>query len=92
MTTIRIWGKNSSLPKNSQYKERKEIDPVKFPNIVNLNIDYLLSTDYNLFENEYFSLCENLNINPTPIPVRGYILNYLDRRNNNSINVIPRFK
>ena len=92
VTTIRIWGKNSSLPKNSQYKERKEIDPVKFPNVVNLNIDYLLSTDYNLFENEYFSLCENLNINPTPIPVRGYILNYLDRRNNYSLKVTPRIK
>ena len=92
VTTIRIWGKNSALPNNSQYKERKEIYPVDAQNVINVNIDYLLSTDYKKFEDEYFTLCENLDINPTPIPVRGYILNYLDRRNNNSNKVIPRTK
>ena len=45
-----------------------------------------------IFEDEYFSLCENLNIQPNPIPVRGYILNYLDRRNNYSNKVVPRIK
>ena len=37
---------------------------------------------------KYFQLCEKLLINPTPIPVRGYILNYLDRLNNNKNKVI----
>ena len=89
--TIRIWGKNSYLP-NTQYKTRKEVNPVDAPNVVNVNIDYLLSKDFGKFEDEYFTLCKNLDINPTPIPVRGYILNYLDRRNNYSNKVIPRIK
>ena len=90
-TTIRIWGKNSAIP-NTQYNLRKEVKPVNASNVVNVNIDNLLSTDYIVFEDEYFSLCENLKINPTPIPVRGYILNYLDRRNNYSLKVTPRIK
>ena len=90
-TTIRIWGKNSAIP-NTQYNLRKEVKPVDASNVVNVNIDNLLSTDYIVFEDEYFSLCENLKINPTPIPVRGYILNYLDRRNNYSLKVTPRIK
>ena len=90
-TTIRIWGKNSTMP-NTQYRTRKEIDPVDASNVVNVNIDNFLSTDYKTFEDEYFTLCEKLNISPTPIPVRGYILNYLDRRNNYSNKVIPRVK
>lgn len=90
-TTIRIWGKNESMP-DTQYKTRKEIDPVSATNVVNVNIDRLLSPDYLTFENEYFSLCENLSITASPIPVRGYILNYLDRRNNYSNKVIPLIK
>jgi len=90
-TTIRIWGKNSTMP-DTQYNSRKEIDPVDASNVINVNIDNFLSTDYKTFEDEYFMLCEKLNINPTPIPVRGYILNYLDRRNNYSNKVIPRIK
>ena len=77
---------------DTQYKSRKKIDPIDAANVVNVNIDNLLSLNYNIFEDEYFSLCENLKINPTPIPVRGYILNYLDRRNNYSNKVIPRIK
>ena len=90
-TTIRIWGKNESMP-DTQYKTRKEIDPVDAPNVVNVNIDNFLSTNYNVFQDEYFTMCENLGINPTPIPVRGYILNYLDRRNNYSLKLIPQTK
>ena len=90
-TTIRIWGNNESMP-NTQYKSRKKINPIKATNVVNVNIDNLLSLNYNIFEDEYFSLCENLSITPTPIPVRGYILNYLDRRNNYSNKVIPLIK
>ena len=89
--TIRIWGKNSVMP-NTQYNKIVEVGPVNASNVVNVNIDNLLSTDYIIFEDEYFSLCENLNIQPNPIPVRGYILNYLDRRNNYSNKVVPRIK
>ena len=85
------WGKNESMP-DTQYKTRKEIDPVSATNVVNVNIDRLLSPDYLTFENEYFSLYENLSITASPIPVRGYILNYLDRRNNYSNKVIPLIK
>ena len=77
---------------DTQYNLRKEVKPVDASNVVNVNIDNLLSTDYLVFEEEYFNMCENLNLNPTPIPVRGYILNYLDRRNNYSNKVIPLIK
>ena len=90
-TTIRIWGKNSAMP-DTQYNLRKEVKPVDASNVVNVNIDNLLSTDYLVFEEEYFNMCENLNINPTPIPVRGYILNYLDRRNNYINKVVPKIR
>jgi len=90
ITTIRLHG--PAYRKKGMYAKNIITDPVRQSNVINVNINNILSTDYSEFENEYFSMCENLNINPTPIPVRGYILNYLDRLNNNSNNVIPRIK
>ena len=73
-------------------QEKKLHNPIEQNNVVNININNLLSSEYPIFEKEYFDLCNNLSINATPIPVRGYILNYLDRLNNNSNKVIPRIK
>tara|TARA_Y100001937_G_scaffold84267_1_gene114024 strand:+ start:889 stop:1674 length:786 start_codon:yes stop_codon:yes gene_type:complete len=88
MTVIRLCGKPFRKKVDDQFTH-----PVQhLSNVINVNINKLLSHDYITFEKEYFSLCNNLNINATPIPVRGYILNYLDRLNNNSNNVIPRMK
>ena len=91
ITVIRVCGK--PFRRKGQYAKFKTTNPVEnLKNVVNVNINNLLSYDYPTFEKEYFGLCSNLNINATPIPVRGYILNYLDRLNNNSNNVIPRIK
>ena len=86
--TVRICG---SFPKRGdQYANSIVTDAVDKSNVINLQLQNILSTDYKTFESEYFQLCEKLLINPTPIPVRGYILNYLDRLNNNKNKVIPR--
>lgn len=87
---VRICG---SFPeRGDQYTNSKVTDPVDAYNVINLQLQNILSKDYKTFEKEYFELCEKLLINPTPIPVRGYILNYLDRLNNNKNKVIPRIK
>lgn len=88
--TIRICGHNAN--RNKMYARKETTYPIEQNNVVNININNLLSVDYSIFEKEYFNLCNNLNINATPIPVRGYILNYLDRINNHSNKVIPRIK
>ena len=87
---IRICG---SFPeRGDQYTNPKITLPVDKDNVINLQLENILSKDYKTFEKEYFELCEKLLINPTPIPVRGYILNYLDRLNNHKNKVIPRIK
>ena len=75
-----------------QYANAKITEPVDNNNVINVQLENLLSQDYKQFETEYFDLCKNLTINPTPIPVRGYILNYLDRLRNHKNQVIPRIK
>ena len=74
--------------RGDQYTNTIITEPVNNNNVINLQLENLLSTDYKTFELKYFQLC--ILINPTPIPVRGYILNYLDRLNNNKNQVIPR--
>ena len=85
---IRICGSFSE--RGDQYTNSRVTDPVSKNNVINLQLQNILSTDYKTFESEYFQLCKKLLIHPNPIPVRAYILNYLDRLNNNKNNIIPR--
>lgn len=85
---IRICGSFSE--RGDQYTNSNITTPVNEDNVINLQLHNILSKEYKTFEKEYFELCEKLLINPTPIPVRGYILNYLDRLNNNKNSVVPR--
>lgn len=89
--SVRIYGKVIPRP-NTQWNSTNAILPVTNENVINVDIDKILSKDYRTFESEYFLMCNNLKIRPSPIPVRGYILNFLDRINNYSNNVIPRVK
>ena len=74
---IRIWG--SSAMRDTYYDNGVFTHPISAPNVVNVNINKLLNPDYDVFLAEYLELCNNLNITPTIIPVRGYILNYNER-------------
>ena len=85
---IRICGNFPN--RGDQYTNSRVTDPVSKNNVINLQLQNILSTDYKTFESEYFQLCKKLLIHPNPIPVRGYILNYLDRLNNNKNTIIPR--
>jgi len=87
---VRICGSFSN--RGDQYANAKITEPVDNNNVINVQLENLLSQDYKQFETEYFDLCKELTINPTPIPVRGYILNYLDRLRNHKNQVIPRIK
>ena len=85
---IRVCGSFSS--RGDQYTNSNVTYPISEENVINSKLENILSLDYKTFETEYFKLCHNLKIRPTPIPVRGYILNYLDRLNNHKNKVIPR--
>jgi len=93
MTVIRVYGPPyRKIGMYAEYSKSATVQPIERDNVINVNINNILSTNYVTFEKEYFNLCKNLKINPTPIPVRGYILNYLDRLSNYSNNVTPRVK
>jgi len=90
--SVRIFGKTTPHPNTQWGFNNFDVLPVKDSNVVNVDIDKILSKDYRTFETEYLLMCNNLQIKPSPIPVRGYILNFLDRINNYSNSVIPRLK
>ena len=76
---IRIIG---NLPNRFNHTENKykQIMSEKHINTYNVNINNLLSIDYDIFLDEYLNLCRYLNIEPKINSVRSFILMWLDKQ------------
>ena len=75
---IRIVGNSSKLNRKilrstHSYQVNKALLPINEPNTYNLNINNLVSKDYNAFLNEYKDLCTYLNIEVKIDKVREFI-------------------
>jgi len=55
------------------------IKPYELNHVYNVNIPYLFSSDYSLFETEYVSLINYFDFKPQLNRVRAFILRYLER-------------
>ena len=88
ITTIRLYG--PAYRKKGMYAKNIITDPVRQNNVVNVNINNILSTDYTEFENEYFTMCNNLNINPTQGNAEFKILTDFEAKNAVSPDAVPQ--
>jgi hypothetical protein len=74
--TIGYLKRINDLFKNQQTR----LEPVIKDNVINIRIDKLLSENYNEFEEEYFTLCQSLNIFPQINSVRSFILLWIEKQ------------
>lgn len=74
---------------NPQGYKDKNITVENHVNTYNLNINNLLSTDYNIFIDEYLKLCTYFNLEPMINSVRSFILMWLDKQTRGN-SVLPQ--
>ena len=80
---IRIYGDIHAMnvegnPVRSK-KQDRVVKPINVKEMYNLNINKLLSDNYDYFESEYLSLCNYLNCTTNISNVRSFILNIRER-------------
>ena len=79
MTIVRVIGNKKQLGRNLQ-SLKEFFEPVNEPNTHNININKLVSEDYELFLCEYTNLCKFLNINMNTHKVRKFIEEWVARQ------------
>lgn len=65
--------------KGIRSKQELEFRPIQSDNVYNINVEKLLSEDYEIYEKEYLSLCKNLDTLPNINNVRQFILLMRDK-------------
>ena len=80
---VRVVGKKPKRSVNMHMPNAKilqHVDIVYRNNVINLNINNLMSQNYNEFETEYLNLCSKLIIFPQINSVRSFILLWLEKQ------------